>query len=56
MRSIAFSGKKGSSLESLVDCLVEIPSESTPRIQEVHLLLLHLLAQELEDKLASGKK
>jgi len=49
--TIALTGKGGGKLHSLVDCLLDVPSEETPRIQEVHILLLHLLAQEIEDQL-----
>lgn len=49
--TIALTGKGGGRLPSLVDCLLDVPSKDTPRIQEVHLLLLHLLAQEIEDQL-----
>ncbi|MGD2245548.1 MAG: SIS domain-containing protein [Candidatus Aminicenantes bacterium] len=51
--AIALTGKEGGQLHSLVDCLLNVPSEETPRIQEVHILLLHLLAQEIEDKMGS---
>lgn len=47
--TVAFTGKGGGKLHSLVDYLLDVPSESTPRIQEVHILLLHLLAQEIEE-------
>lgn len=49
--TVAFTGKGGGKLSSLVDYLLDVSSESTPRIQEVHLLLLHLLAQEIEKRL-----
>jgi len=49
--TVAFTGKGGGKLGSFVDYLLDVPSESTPRIQEVHLLLLHLLAQEIEKRI-----
>lgn len=49
--SVALTGKGGGRLYSLPDYLLDVPSESTPRIQEVHILLLHLLAQEIEERL-----
>jgi D-sedoheptulose 7-phosphate isomerase len=49
--TLAFTGKGGGKLSSLADYLLDVPSESTPRIQEVHLLLLHLLAEEIEKRL-----
>jgi D-sedoheptulose 7-phosphate isomerase len=30
------------------DYLLDVPSRSTPRVQEAHLVLLHLLAEEIE--------
>ncbi len=50
--TVALTGKGGGKAGPLVDYLVDVPSKKTPRIQEVHLLLLHILAQELEDRLA----
>jgi D-sedoheptulose 7-phosphate isomerase len=34
-----------------VDFLLDVPSASTPRVQEAHLVLLHLLAEEIEKRL-----
>ena len=48
MMTVAFTGKGGGELSFLVDYLLDAPSDYTPRIQEVHLFLLHLLAQEIE--------
>ena len=31
-----------------VDILVDVPSKSTPRVQEAHLLLLHVIAEEID--------
>ena len=42
---------EGRSGTGLVDYLLAVPSASTPRIQEVHLVLLHLLAEEIENRL-----
>lgn len=49
--TVAFTGNGGGDLASFAGYLLDVPSESTPRIQEVHLLLLHLLAQEIEKKI-----
>jgi D-sedoheptulose 7-phosphate isomerase len=49
--TIGLTGKEGGKIGPLVDYLVDVPSKKTPRIQEVHLLLLHILAQELEERL-----
>jgi D-sedoheptulose 7-phosphate isomerase len=36
----------------LADFLLDVPSRAIPRIQEVHLVLLHLIAQEIDERLA----
>ena len=51
--TIALTGKGGGNMAKLADFLLDVPSSETPRIQEVHLVLLHLLAQEIEYKLFS---
>jgi len=48
---VSLTGGGGGKLGPLSDYLLDVPSKSTPRIQEVHLLLLHLMAQLLEDRL-----
>ncbi len=51
MFTVALTGRGGGKLSSLVDFLLDVPSEKTPRIQEIHILILHLLAQEIEKRL-----
>jgi D-sedoheptulose 7-phosphate isomerase len=50
--TIALTGEGGGKLGPLADFLLDVPSRRTPRIQEVHLVLLHLIAQELDERLA----
>jgi D-sedoheptulose 7-phosphate isomerase len=56
MITIALTGEGGGKLaadpETRPDILLEVPSRSTPRIQEVHLLLLHLIAGAIESHLS----
>lgn len=49
--TIVFTGSGGGKLASLPDFLLDVPSTDTPRIQEVHHFLLHLLAQEIEERM-----
>jgi D-sedoheptulose 7-phosphate isomerase len=49
--TVALTGEGGGRLGPLVDFVLDVPSKITPRVQEVHLVVLHLLAQELEDRL-----
>ena len=50
--TVALTGEGGGRLAEIVDHLLDVPSTSTPRIQEVHLILLHLLAEEIEIRLS----
>jgi D-sedoheptulose 7-phosphate isomerase len=36
-------------IRDMVDCAVCIPSNSTPRIQEAHILVEHILCEILEE-------
>lgn len=51
MTSVAFTGNSGGSLKSLADYLLNIPSDDTPRIQESHILVGHIICQLVEEKL-----
>lgn len=48
LRSHGFLGRDGGKLRTLVDGAVIAPSDHTPRIQEVHIFLGHLLCELLE--------
>lgn len=51
---IALSGKDGGALASLLnetDIEIRVPSESTARIQEVHLLITHCLCDLIDQQL-----
>jgi len=49
--SIGILGSDGGAAKGLCDFHLIAPSKETERIQEIHLLLLHCLAQEIEDSL-----
>ena len=49
--TIGLTGQGGGDAAPLADHLLDIPSRSTPRIQEAHLFLLHVLAGEVEARL-----
>lgn len=51
MRTVALTGAGGGALAPLADVLLAVPSASTPRVQEGHVVLLHLLCQLVEDAL-----
>jgi D-inositol-3-phosphate glycosyltransferase len=51
MVSIAISGGNGGELRHLSDVSVVVPSKDTQRIQEIHLVLIHLLCELIEGRL-----
>jgi len=51
MVTIGFTGATGGKMKPLSDHLVNIPSTDTPRIQEGHMLLGHIICQLVEEKL-----
>jgi D-sedoheptulose 7-phosphate isomerase len=46
--TIALTGHSGGLLNGLVDVLIAVPSEETPRIQECHILVGHALCDAVE--------
>jgi len=50
--TIVLTGEGGGKVGPYPDILCDVPSPTTPVIQEVHLLLLHLLAEEVEKSMA----
>jgi len=47
--TIGFSGKDGGMLNSLCDLNIIVPSNNTPRIQEVHILIGHIICQLIDN-------
>lgn len=52
MTTIAFLGKTGGRVAALADHSVVVQSNETARIQEAHTLLLHLVLEEVERRVA----
>jgi len=53
LATIALTGQGGGEVAPLADFLLDVPSRSTPRVQEAHLFILHLLAGRLEESLGA---
>ena len=51
MVTIGMTGKGGGKMAALCDILIEAPSNDTPRIQECHILLGHIVCQLTEERL-----
>lgn len=49
--TVGFTGAKGGKMEALCDYLINVPSSETPRIQECHILIGHMLCAVIEQNL-----
>lgn len=50
-KTIALLGKDGGKLKDSVDYPIVIPCDTTARVQEVHITIIHILCELLEEKL-----
>ena len=51
MVTIGFTGFTGGMMKEISDYLLNVPSTDTPRIQESHILLGHIICELVEEKL-----
>lgn len=51
MITVGFSGESGGKMKGLCRYLLNVPSSDTPRIQEAHILLGHILCEIVESNL-----
>ncbi len=51
VRVIALLGKDGGRMKSTSDAEIIIPSDNTPRVQEAHLMILHIICELVEKEL-----
>ena len=49
--TVGFTGKSGGKLKDLVDILINVPSDNTPRTQEAHITIGHIICEIVELKL-----
>jgi D-sedoheptulose 7-phosphate isomerase len=47
---VAFTGMTGGLMKSNADILLNVPSTDTPRIQESHILIGHIICQMVEEQ------
>ena len=50
LKSVGFLGKNGGKLKGLVDIPFVVPSNDTPRIQEMHILAGHIICEIVEEE------
>jgi D-sedoheptulose 7-phosphate isomerase len=51
--NIGFTGQSGGKMKTLCDLCLNIPSDETPRIQEAHILIGHIICSLIENSLFS---
>lgn len=51
MINIALTGEGGGTMAGLSDILIDVPSKDTPRIQESHITIGHIICQLTEEQL-----
>jgi D-sedoheptulose 7-phosphate isomerase len=51
--TIAFTGESGGEMKAMSDYLVNVPSKNTPRIQESHIMVGHIICELVEEMMFS---
>ena len=52
--TVALVGRDGGKMASMADYAIIVPSNATPRIQESHLLIEHMLCDIIEKEIFGG--
>ena len=56
VRTIAMTGATGGRMKALADLLINIPSTDTPRIQEAHITVGHIICELVEQAMFGEKE
>ena len=51
MLTVGFTGKDGGKMKDVCDIMICVHSAHTPRIQEAHILIVHIICQLLEEEM-----
>ena len=51
LTTVGFTGRKGGKMNDICDIMIKAPSDDTPRIQEVHIIVGHIICQLIEEEL-----
>jgi D-sedoheptulose 7-phosphate isomerase len=54
-RTVGLLGRDGGSIAGIVDIALTVPSHDTPRIQEGHICMIHIICDLLEKRLFAGE-
>ena len=55
MVSIGFTGEKGGRLGDICQYLINVPASDTPRIQEAHITIGHIICETVESRIFGQK-
>ena len=55
VKVIAMTGESGGAMRDRADILLNVPSADTPRIQECHILIGHILCELVENEMFTGQ-
>ncbi len=53
MKTLSLAGRDGGKMKPLSDLALIVPSDDTPRIQEMHILMIHILCDCIERHFAN---
>lgn len=53
IKSVALVGREGGEMAKIADVAIVVPSDSTPRIQESHILIGHIICDIIEKEIFS---
>ena len=54
LTTIGFTGANGGKMDDICDVMIKVPSNDTPRIQEAHILIGHVICQLIEEEMFSN--
>ena len=49
--TIGFTGRSGGKIKEIANICLQVPSDDTPRIQEIHIMLGHIICEIVENDL-----
>lgn len=52
--TVALTGASGGALRNIADCALCVPAEETPRIQECHILVGHIICELVEEMMCGS--
>ncbi|MFA6922748.1 MAG: D-sedoheptulose 7-phosphate isomerase [Bacteroidales bacterium] len=56
MITVGFTGLNGGKMKRYCDFLIDVPSSDTPRIQEIHILIGHIICEIVEKQMFEKNK